>query len=95
VPIDFTTTALIASIKTRSQMPSVQELFTDAEICTTAGEVLRSVVIPQILKRNEDFFVTSSDQALVAGTRAYRAASAERLWKTQGRRRRGRGGCRV
>ncbi len=53
-------------------MPSVQELFSDAEICSMAGEALRSLIVPQILKINEDFFVTSVDAAITAGVRDYR-----------------------
>lgn len=70
--IDYTTTDLISSIKIRCMMPSVQELFSDADICRIAGEVLRTKIVPEILKTNEEFFVTSADQAIVAGTSAYR-----------------------
>lgn len=71
VGIDFTTTGLIKGAKLRACVPSSQVLFQDPEFITLLNNHMVSIVIPLIKSMNEEYFVVSSDSALVAGTSEY------------------------
>lgn len=64
--IDYTTTALIASLKRRGSLPTSQALFLDADFIALMSDELIDTVVPLIQSVKEEYFVTHADQALVA-----------------------------
>lgn len=71
--MDYTTTALLASIKRRALLPSSQSTFQTADLLAFANEELQSRLVPYILSTREDYFVASADFAINAdATTAYR-----------------------
>ncbi len=63
--VDYTTTALLAAIKRKLQIPTSDTKLTDTELLAIADEEMRSYVIPKLLTVREDYFV---EQALLTGT---------------------------
>jgi len=71
VNIDFTTTALLESIKRRAMIPASQVLFTDAELLSVLTEELHADIVPLILSVREDFFLYNHDQSIDASENKY------------------------
>lgn len=69
--IDYTTTELVASVKRKALTPTSQNLYTPAEICKIMTEELHAVIVPLIMKTNEEYFVANYDQAIVTTQAAY------------------------
>lgn len=71
--MDFTTTALLASIRRRAMLSSAASAGTaDADLLQLANEVLQNVVCPVVAGLREEFFLWDKEHSLVAGTAAYR-----------------------
>jgi hypothetical protein len=69
--IDYTTTALIASIKRKASIPENQNLFNAEDFVQILNGELRNYIVPILLRVREEYFVTYSDQSIVAGTTSY------------------------
>lgn len=70
--VDFTSTALLASIKRRAIIPDSQILYTDSDLLAIASEELRSTIAPLLMKVREEYMVTDYDQTIVSTQTAYR-----------------------
>lgn len=68
--IDFTTDNLIAELKVRQTMPTSAGLFTDDDFVRLLNAAMHKVVAA-IHRVKEEYFVTYSDTAIVAGQNAY------------------------
>lgn len=68
---DYTTTALLNSIKTRAMVPTSQQTFGDPDILALATEELKLGVVPFMMKNRSEYFVTYSDTPIVSGTSTY------------------------
>lgn len=62
----YTTTTLLSAIAQRSFMPTNQNTFTTAEILSAADEEMRTLIVPEILKLREEFFMSYKDHTIVA-----------------------------
>ena len=60
--IDFTSTAMIDSIKTRALVPTSQKLFSNEVIIKIITEELLSDIVPLIMEVREEYFVNYLDQ---------------------------------
>ena len=67
--VDYSTTALLAAIKRKLQIPSGDTKLTDTELLNIADDEMRSFVIPKLLTVREDYFV---EQGTIAGSTASR-----------------------
>lgn len=68
---DFTTTALLASIKRRGMLPSNDETFSDADFLAVATEEMQSYVFDMLLESSEEYGVVEYEVAITAGTDSY------------------------
>lgn len=68
---DFTTTALLASVKRRGMLPSSDQTFTTADYLAFATEEMQTYVMNVLLSANEDYATATADVTLVSGTNAY------------------------
>lgn len=59
--IDYTTTALLATIRLLPLMPSVQALFDDANLLTILTFEMNSKIYPMIDNQTEEYFVVRDD----------------------------------
>lgn len=73
--IDYTSVELINEVKLRMVSPTSQSLFEDYDYARFLNSAQHSIVIPAINRAKEDYFVTSSDTAIVSGTSSYRIPS--------------------
>jgi hypothetical protein len=74
--VDYTTTALLASVRRRAMLPTATAAGTeDADLLRVLNEELQSYVVPVLLSLREDFLLYDEDVATVAGTAAYRIPS--------------------
>tara|TARA_R100000329_G_scaffold66561_1_gene58609 strand:+ start:2087 stop:3010 length:924 start_codon:yes stop_codon:yes gene_type:complete len=62
--IDYTTTALIDSVKRRIAIPTSQALYTNLDFCKLATDELQSVLVPMMLAEQEDYFLHFDDQSI-------------------------------
>jgi len=62
--IDFTTTALIESVKRRIAIPTSQALYSNLDFCKLATDEMQSVLVPLMLSEQEDYFLHSDDQTI-------------------------------
>lgn len=69
---DYSTTALLNSIKVRANIPTDQGTFSDTDLLTLASEELQLGIVPFVLKARSQYFVREEEQALVAGKTKYR-----------------------
>jgi hypothetical protein len=69
---DFSTTALLASIKRRGMLNSNSDALDDSDYLAVATEELQSYVQPWLLSLREEYGVADYDVSTVAGTAAYR-----------------------
>jgi hypothetical protein len=65
----FDTARLISQVNIKASLP--QGRYTDSEILDTAYDILLSQMVPLILNLKEEFYVSNSTQAIVAGTASY------------------------
>ncbi len=64
--MSFLTEDLISSIKLRSMMPVSQNTFTEAHIVSVINEKLYEVIVPEIMRAREDFFLTTEQKAITS-----------------------------
>jgi len=69
--VDYTTTGLISKLKRFGSVPTSQALFLAADFIALMNDELMNTVLPLIQRAKEEFFITSTDTAIVAGTSAY------------------------
>lgn len=69
--VDYTTTGLVAKLKRFGSVPTSQALFLAADFIALMNDELMNTLLPLIQRAKEDFFITSSDTAIVSGTAAY------------------------
>lgn len=62
--IDYTTTALVSSIKRRASVPTSQSLFETTDFNAILTDEMQSIIVPIILAEQQDFFVHSQDIAM-------------------------------
>lgn len=60
--IDFTTTALLPTLRLLPLMPSVQALFSDSDLLSVMNMELQSKIIPMIDNQAEEYFIYYYDQ---------------------------------
>jgi hypothetical protein len=71
MPIDYSTDALLTSVKTRAMTADNQNTFSDTDIVRIASEELQSVLVPYIESVKQEYFVVQNNQAFVQGTVNY------------------------
>lgn len=69
--IDFTTTALLPTLRLLPLMPSVQALFTDANLLSVMNMELKSKIIPMIDNQAEEYFIYYKDVTYDNSVRTY------------------------
>lgn len=69
--LDYTTDALIASVKRRITLPDAQNLFSDTDIIAFLGDELSSTVIPLVHSVQQEYWVYRTDVPLVQGQTNY------------------------
>lgn len=69
---DFSTVALLASIKRRGMLPSTDETLATADFLAIATEEIQSYITELLVSVREEYAVSSYDVATVVGTEAYR-----------------------
>jgi hypothetical protein len=69
--IDYTTTALVSSIKRRILLPDAQTLYSDDELIAMAGEELASTIIPLIHSVQQEYWVVRQDVPLIVNQTNY------------------------
>lgn len=69
--IDFTSTAMVASVKRRAMLPNSQQLYPDSDIVRILTEELHADIVPLIMGVREDFFVHYYDQAIDTSVSEY------------------------
>jgi hypothetical protein len=62
---------LINGLKNRAIFPASQSLFDDAEILSTADDIIMSTIVPMIVGLREEFFVTKTLTSIVANQDEY------------------------
>ncbi len=62
---------LLNGLKNRGVFPASQSLFDDAEILSTADDIIMSTIVPIVVSLREEFFVTKSYQNIVDGQEDY------------------------
>lgn len=72
---DFTTTALLSSLKRRGMLPSNTDTLSTTDFLAIATEELQTYVFKVLLAVREEYAVAFYDQALSAGTSAYKLPS--------------------
>ena len=65
--IDYTTTALISSVKRRASVPTSQSLFEATDFNAILTDEMQSIIVPLIMAEQQDFFVHAKDLA-ISGT---------------------------
>lgn len=71
MPQDYTTTALLASIKRRGMLPSTAQTLSDSDFLAIATEELQLYITELLLSVREEFLVVTSDRAVTVGTATY------------------------
>jgi hypothetical protein len=69
---DFTTTALLASLKRRGMLPSNSDTLSTADFLAIATEELQTYVFKLLMATREEFAVATYDLTLTSGTAAYK-----------------------
>lgn len=70
--VDYTTTALINSVKRRITVPTSQNFFLPSNIVEFATDELSSTMVPAIVSVREEYFVTTEDVTLISTENEYR-----------------------
>lgn len=74
--MDYTTTALLASIRRRTMAPTATAAGTaDADLLALANEELQSYIAPLLLSVREEYLLANSSTTMTAGTAGYRLPS--------------------
>jgi hypothetical protein len=70
----YTADDFVSGVRRRAQLPaaSIDGKISDADILALADEEMGSTMLPLILAANEEYYVTSSDTAIVANQTEYR-----------------------
>lgn len=58
---DYTSTALIASVKRKASVPNAQSLWSDSDFLAVADEEIRGYLLPLIRRVKEDYFLQTAD----------------------------------
>ena len=66
--VSRTTDDLLNKIKRRAFIPSSQSTFTDEELLEVATEELHGVIVPDIIKTREDYFVFKDTSSTLDGS---------------------------
>lgn len=69
--LDFTTAALITSLKRRGSVPTSQSLFDDDDFCDLFTQAQKKTIVPNIMKTREEFFVATYETPLLPNTIEY------------------------
>lgn len=69
--IDYTTDALVSSIKRRITVPTSQQFFLPINIVQFANDEMHSTIIPAIVSVREEYFVKKVDFAIVSGSNEF------------------------
>lgn len=72
---DFTTTALLSSLKRRGMLPSNSDTLSTTDFLAIATEELQTYVFKLLLAVREEYAVANYDLTLTAGTSAYKLPS--------------------
>lgn len=85
---DYTTTAMLASLKRRGMLPSITsgQAWATADYLAAATEECQTYIMALLMDANEEYGVADYDQTLVSGTASYFVpprASGERLRDVQ------------
>jgi hypothetical protein len=67
----YTTTDLIAAVKSIASIPSSQNLFTTADFLRFANRAMRKKIIPLVMSTREEYWVASTDYAITADQANY------------------------
>lgn len=71
--MDYTTTALLASIRRRGMLPTASATGTaDADLLALANEELQSYVVPMLLSAREEYLLAEASTTMTVGLAAYR-----------------------
>lgn len=62
---------LLEGVKRRAIVPASQPLFTDEDLLALADDVIEELMVPLLKAAREEFFVTSTTQAVTADVRVY------------------------
>ena len=73
--IDYTVDALINKLKTRGSIPTSQSLYLPADFVDIMSDVMHEMIVPAIISVREEYFVTYTDQSIVANQNNYRIPS--------------------
>lgn len=68
---DFTTTALLASIKRRGMLPSTSDTLSTSDFLAFATEEMRSYCLPLLVSLDEEYGVSTYTVAISSGTASY------------------------
>lgn len=79
----YTTTDLIKAIKRNASIPTSQRRFSDDDFLAFLNEELQITMVKRLLEVRQDYFVTTSDTALVASQSAYSIPSSAVGWKLE------------
>lgn len=72
----WTTTDLLADVRRRAMLPNTStQGTTDADLLEYANNEMFSTIVPMVLSANEEFYVLTTDVAMVGGQAAYRMPS--------------------
>ena len=77
----YTTTDLIAAIKRDASIPTSQSRFSNADFLAFLNEELTLTMVGELLSMKQDYYITTSDATLVAGTSAYNIPVTAIGWK--------------
>lgn len=72
---DFTTTALLSSLKRRGMLPSNSDTLSTADFLAIATEELQTYIFKVLLAVREEYAVATYDLTLTSGTAAYKIPS--------------------
>jgi hypothetical protein len=73
--LDYTTTALVESLKRRIIVPTAQSLFTQDQFIAIMNDEMHSVLIPYIHATREEYFVRNYDVTVASSQDTYRIPS--------------------
>jgi hypothetical protein len=73
--MDYTTSDLLASVKTKAMIPLNQDTFTENDIFSLATEELQSYIMPLVMSVREEYYLFEEDIDIVSGVSGYRIPS--------------------
>lgn len=69
--VDYTLTALLASVRRRGQLPNATDQLSTTDLTALMNEAMQEYVVPLLIDAKEEYLVTYADQTIVSGTEAY------------------------